>query len=691
MLEPVRTVSGVGAIDIPTNPFATPTLTPTSVESKSAPTTTASLAIDHAADPSTPIEARDGERRVAVLLEAGQPAPVKPPILPPSPPAGIQTPAQIAAAKKKADEEAAKKKAAEKKKEKKGDKKKSGGLKKTNTEDEAPVPPPGAVPKPEDILKAAKSKEAKERSRKLRKKFRKLTRPPSRTNRKAKAFLNSLKRFPSKARTSTKKRKNKPVLSEQWLRKIQKKLEAVQESKGDKKGDVRNRAARLIAKQISQVIAESTKTLHKVNKGKLSRKELKELKAKAKAMKRAAKKIGAEAKAGLIDPKTGKAKKGGKKGKDAKPKFPPPLKKPFNYGQHLDNPRHSLKKIRARKAAKAAKEAKAIKEGKKPERVQRKKDGGKKKKKHSKRGKKLSRKRVKKMKLAAKKRLAAKKLLAKKLSPKKLAAKKNPYLAKQLAAKKSAPVAKPVLARKTAPLPAPAAKKPCTQGCPRSLMEADSEAEVETETDADADAEGETETEADSELDAESDAESELAEEDHALVEAESDAEMEVDADADAELDAESEGETELDADADADTEAEAEAEIADRSHMEVSSELPPGVNGDGHDARLLHTVDEIMKLDNPSANYKGQVNSKGQLCPGCDPIVYNADSPLSDFDKKLLRQQHSELALGDVKLHSQSTLDRATLMIDDADALKKKMLDRYPPADALIQFDFHN
>jgi hypothetical protein len=137
--------------------------------------------------------------------------------------------------------------------------------------------------------------------------------------------------------------------------------------------------------------------------------------------------------------------------------------------------------------------------------------------------------------------------------------------------------------------------------------------------------------------------------------------------------------------------------------------QLPVGVNGDGHDARLLSTIQEVMDLDNPSKDYKGQVDTQGRLCPGCEKIVYRADSPLSDDDVKLMRAQHADLVLGHVKLHAQSTLDRAQLMLDDAEASKKAILDRYPAKQeggaagyeeggeagkkfgSLIQFDLHN
>jgi hypothetical protein len=68
------------------------------------------------------------------------------------------------------------------------------------------------------------------------------------------------------------------------------------------------------------------------------------------------------------------------------------------------------------------------------------------------------------------------------------------------------------------------------------------------------------------------------------------------------------------------------------------------------------------------------------KLCPDCQPIVYNADSPLSDDDIKLMRAQHESLPLDDVILHSQTTLDKATLAVDDAHAIRGKLLDKYPP-----------
>jgi len=73
------------------------------------------------------------------------------------------------------------------------------------------------------------------------------------------------------------------------------------------------------------------------------------------------------------------------------------------------------------------------------------------------------------------------------------------------------------------------------------------------------------------------------------------------------------------------------------------------------------------------------KVNAQGKLCPGCEEIIYNKDSPLSDEDKKLLHKLHADLVLDDVKLLSQPTLDKADLMVADAAYAKKKLLDRYP------------
>jgi len=73
------------------------------------------------------------------------------------------------------------------------------------------------------------------------------------------------------------------------------------------------------------------------------------------------------------------------------------------------------------------------------------------------------------------------------------------------------------------------------------------------------------------------------------------------------------------------------------------------------------------------------KVNAEGKLCPGCEKIIYNTDSPLSDEDKKLLHKLHADLVLDDVKLLGQHTLDRAQLAVADADYAKKKLLDRYP------------
>jgi hypothetical protein len=110
-----------------------------------------------------------------------------------------------------------------------------------------------------------------------------------------------------------------------------------------------------------------------------------------------------------------------------------------------------------------------------------------------------------------------------------------------------------------------------------------------------------------------------------------------------------------------------------------VASQLPPGVNGDGHDERMMAIVKEILDMDNPSKDYKGHVDDRKKLCPTCEKITYRADSPLSDDDLKLMRAQHSELSLDHVKLVGQATLDNAALELDHADAMKKALLDKYP------------
>jgi hypothetical protein len=73
-------------------------------------------------------------------------------------------------------------------------------------------------------------------------------------------------------------------------------------------------------------------------------------------------------------------------------------------------------------------------------------------------------------------------------------------------------------------------------------------------------------------------------------------------------------------------------------------------------------------------------VNSRGEACPQCQKIVYNKDSPLSDLDVELVRKQHADIVVDGVRLHSQETLDRAQLMVDDAQHLRKVLLDKYPP-----------
>jgi len=127
---------------------------------------------------------------------------------------------------------------------------------------------------------------------------------------------------------------------------------------------------------------------------------------------------------------------------------------------------------------------------------------------------------------------------------------------------------------------------------------------------------------------------------------------------------------------------------------LESASQLPPGVLGDGHNEMIIDTIQQVMDLDNPSKNYKGHVARSGKLCPGCEVIKYNHDSPLSANDHKLLVKTHMDFPIGkDVKLHSQETLDRASLMVDEAAHAKKVLLDKYPvyeKEDSLIQLDGH-
>lgn len=110
-----------------------------------------------------------------------------------------------------------------------------------------------------------------------------------------------------------------------------------------------------------------------------------------------------------------------------------------------------------------------------------------------------------------------------------------------------------------------------------------------------------------------------------------------------------------------------------------VEVQLPPGVDGDGHHERMMAIVHEILDMDNHSKGYKGHVNQQGQLCPGCEPILYNHDSPLSDNDLKLMRAQHAELHMDHIKLVSQTTLDDAKATLARADVTKQELLDRYP------------
>jgi len=72
-------------------------------------------------------------------------------------------------------------------------------------------------------------------------------------------------------------------------------------------------------------------------------------------------------------------------------------------------------------------------------------------------------------------------------------------------------------------------------------------------------------------------------------------------------------------------------------------------------------------------------VNSLGQLCPGCQQIIYNADSPLSANDWKLARMAHADIVVGETKVLAQDVLDQAVLTVDDANAARKALLDQYP------------
>lgn len=87
----------------------------------------------------------------------------------------------------------------------------------------------------------------------------------------------------------------------------------------------------------------------------------------------------------------------------------------------------------------------------------------------------------------------------------------------------------------------------------------------------------------------------------------------------------------------------------------------------------------------------QGRVNRAGKLCPGCEEIKYNKDSPLSKHDHQMLVSQHSDLPLRDVPHHGQRVLDEASLMVADAESRQKERLDKYPPQESLLQFDFRN
>lgn len=103
------------------------------------------------------------------------------------------------------------------------------------------------------------------------------------------------------------------------------------------------------------------------------------------------------------------------------------------------------------------------------------------------------------------------------------------------------------------------------------------------------------------------------------------------------------------------------------------------------HDAELLRTLEAVMDRS-AAAPAVGAITDAEH-----DSVVYNADSPLSPTDKKILEQTHSAVSVKGALLHDQETLDRAQLAVDDANKQKAELLAQYPAADSLLQFSSHN
>ena len=67
------------------------------------------------------------------------------------------------------------------------------------------------------------------------------------------------------------------------------------------------------------------------------------------------------------------------------------------------------------------------------------------------------------------------------------------------------------------------------------------------------------------------------------------------------------------------------------------------------------------------------------EAAPFEEPIIYNADSPVSEDDKRLIALAHQNVVVSHVPLLAQDDLDRAQFMVDDAEKAKRELLTQYP------------
>jgi len=115
---------------------------------------------------------------------------------------------------------------------------------------------------------------------------------------------------------------------------------------------------------------------------------------------------------------------------------------------------------------------------------------------------------------------------------------------------------------------------------------------------------------------------------------------------------------------------------------MESESEMQTELTAEENDAYLQAIVDQVLSMNKQGG---GAVNKQGKLCPGCQTIDYNVDSPLSANDKKLLRLAYNDLHVpSNAPVVAQDSLENAILMVDDATKSRKSMLDQYPPANSV-------